>query len=172
MEFILSGGVVLKKCFYLLLISVFLAGCASAPTLETVADEWVQSAAAPVRQILVTLPQEAAVPVSESETGQLYQCDGFELALQRLEAGNLDATLRSVTGYGRDALTVIETETGELTRYDLVWSCLGEEGEQVGRACILDDGNYHYVLSVLIPDHRAAELETVVSEIFQSYSLV
>lgn len=162
----------MKKYVFLLVISLLLTGCGSEATFETVADEWVQSAAAPVRQVLVTLPEEAAVPVSESENGQLYQCDGYEITLQTLESGDLDATLRAVTGHSRKDLTVIETKHNDLKRYDLVWSCLGEEGEQVGRACILDDGNYHYVLSVLIPDHRAAKLETVVSEIFQSYSLV
>ena len=161
----------MKKCFYLLLISVFLTGCGSEATFETVADEWVRSAAAPVRQILVTLPEEAAVPVAESENGQLYQCDGYEITLQTLEAGDLDATLRAVTGHSREDLTVMETELDDLKRYDLVWSCLGEEGEQVGRARVLDDGNYHYVLSVLAEADRAAQLETVISDLFRSYSL-
>ena len=161
----------MKKCILFLLFSVFLTGCGSEATFETVADEWVQSAAAPVRQVLVTLPEEAAVPVSENENGQLYQCDGYEIALQTLESGNLDATLRAVTGHSREDLTVMETEPDNLRRYDLVWSCLGEEGEQVGRACILDDGNYHYVLSVLWEADRAAELETVISDLFRSYSL-
>lgn len=161
----------MKKCILFLLFSVFLTGCGNEATFETVADEWIQSAAAPVRQVLVTLPAEAAVPVSESENGQLYQCDGYEIALQTLESGNLDATLRAVTGHSREDLTVMETEPDNLRRYDLVWSCLGEEGEQVGRACILDDGNYHYVLSVLWEADRAAELETVISDLFRSYSL-
>ena len=161
----------MKKCILFLLFSVFLTGCGSEATFETVADEWIQSAAAPVRQVLVTLPEEAAVPVSESENGQLYQCDGYEIALQTLESGNLDATLRAVTGHSREDLTVMETEPDNLRRYDLVWSCLGEEGEQVVRACILDDGNYHYVLSVLWEADRAAELETVISDLFRSYSL-
>ena len=46
-----------------------------------------------------------------------------------------------------------------------------EEGEQVGRACILDDGSYHYVLSVLAQADRAAELEGVIADLFRSYSL-
>ena len=161
----------MKKCFCLLLISVLLSGCSSTPTFETVADEWVQDVAAPLGEIRLTLPEEAVIPVSESEIGKLYQCDGYEIAVQTLESGNLDATIRTVTGYSREDLTVLETRLDDIRRYDLVWSCLGEQGEQVGRACVLDDGNYHYVLSVLAEADRAHELETVISDLFRSYSL-
>lgn len=161
----------MKKCFFILLLSFFLTGCGSEATFETIADEWVQSAAAPVREILIMLPEEAAIPVSESENGKLYQCEGYEIAIQTLEAGDLEATLRDLTGHERADLTVMETKLNDLKRYDLVWSCLGEEGEQVCRACILDDGNYHYVLSVLAEADRAAQLETVISDLFRSYSL-
>ena len=161
----------MKKCICFLLILVSFTGCGSEPTFETVADEWVQSVAAPMRQITVELPEEAAIPVSESEYGSLYQCDGYEIAVQTLESGDLEATLRTVTGYSREDLTVLETRMDEIRRYDLVWSCLGEQGEQVGRACVLDDGNYHYVLTVLAEADRAAELENLISELFASYSL-
>lgn len=161
----------MKKCVWMLLISVLLSGCGSAPTFETVADEWVQDVAAPLREIRLTLPEEAVIPVSESEIGKLYQCDGYEIAVQTLESGDLDATIRTVTGYSREDLTVLETRLDDIRRYDLVWSCLGEQGEQVGRACVLDDGNYHYVLSVLAEADRAYELETVISDLFRSYSL-
>lgn len=161
----------MKKCVVFLLISVLLSGCGAEEVFETVADEFVQSAAAPMSEILLTLPEDAAAPVSRSENGTLYQCDGYELAVQTLEAGDLDATLRAVTGYGREELTVIETKSGDIKRYDLVWSCLGEEGELVGRACVLDDGNYHYVLSVLAADDRAKEFEDAWEELFSAYAL-
>ena len=161
----------MKKYVLFLLLLVLLTGCGSEATFETVADEWVQSAAAPVREILVTLPEEAAVNVSESDYGCLYQCDGYEIAIQTLEAGDLDATLRTVTGYSREDLTVMETKLADIRRYDLVWSCMGEQGELVGRARVLDDGNYHSVLTVLAQADRAAELEGVIADLFRSYSL-
>ena len=161
----------MRKILVFLLVSLIFAGCGAQETMETVADEWVQSAAAPVAEIHLTLPEEAAAPVSESETGALYQCDGYEILVQTLEAGDLDATLRSVTGYSREDLTVIETWFGDVKRYDLVWSCLGEQGDQVGRACVLDDGNYHYILSVLADAERAGEFEVVWEELFGSYTL-
>lgn len=161
----------MKKSVVFLLLSFMLTGCAAEDTFETVADEWVQSAAAPMGEVFVSLPEEAAAPVSESENGTLYQCDGYEILLQTLASGDLDTTLRTVTGHGREDLTLLETRAGDIKRYDLVWSCLGEEGEQVGRACILDDGNYHYVLTVLADADRAGEFETVWEELFSSYSV-
>jgi hypothetical protein len=122
-------------------------------------------------QITVELPEEAVVPVSESELGKLYQCDGYEIAVQTLQSGDMDATLRTVTGYSREALTLMQTGAGDVDRWEVVWSCMGETGDRVGRACVLDDGNYHYVLSVLADADRAAELETVISDLFRSYSL-
>ena len=161
----------MKKCICFLLILVSFTGCASEPTFETVADEWVQSVAAPMGQITVELPEEAVVPVSESELGKLYQCDGYEIAVQTLQSGDLDATLRTVTGYSRENLTVMETKLADICRYDLVWSCMGEQGELVGRARVLDDGNYHYVLTVLAQADRAAELESTICDLFAGYSL-
>ena len=161
----------MKKTVSVLLISLLLAGCAAEDTFETVADEILQSAAAPMAEILLTLPEEAAAPVAQGETGTLYQCEGYEIALLTLVSGDLDATLRSTTGYGRENLTVIETRLGKIKRYDLVWSCLGEQGDQIGRACVLDDGNYHYVLSVLGEADRAGEFAEVWEELFSSYAL-
>ena len=161
----------MKMCVGLLLVALILGGCAAEDTFETLADEWYQGEAAPMAEVLLELPEEAVTPVSESESGTLYQCDGYELLLQTLEAGDLDATLRQITGRGREELTVMETRFRDGKRYDLVWSCLGETGDQIGRACILDDGNYHYVLTVLADARRAGEFEAVWEELFSSYSL-
>ena len=161
----------MKKWIVIVLTALMLTGCAARETMETVADEWVRSAAAPVAELHLTLPEEAAAPVSESENGALYQCDGYEIYVQTLESGDLDATLRLVTGYGREDLTLIETRISGGKRWDLVWSCMGEAGDQVGRACVLDDGNYHYVLAVLAEAERAMEFESAWEELFGGYSL-
>jgi hypothetical protein len=79
--------------------------------------------------------------------------------------------LRRITGFGREHLTVMETQFPGGKRYDLVWSCMGENGEQVGRACLLDDGNYHYVLSTLADASRAGEFDETWEALFGSYSL-
>lgn len=161
----------MKKCLGFLLVFLLFSGCAAEETFETIADDLVQSVTAPMAQVILELPEDAAAPASESDAGQLYLCDGYEILVQTMAAGDLDATLRSVTGYNREELTLMQTGNEGIRRYDLVWSCLGEKGDRVGRAAILDDGNYHYVLSVLTDADRAREFETVISELFESYSL-
>lgn len=161
----------MRKYAIFLLLSLLLAGCAAEETFETVADEWVQSVAAPVRDVNLTLPEDAAAPVSAGEKGVLYQCDGYEIMVETLSSGDLEATIREVTGYSRENLTVLETRTGDVKRYDMIWSCLGEQGQQLCRGCILDDGNYHYVLTALAEAERAGEYEEIWNELFSGYSL-
>lgn len=160
----------MKKWWLLLMICAMLSGCGAEETFETVADEFLEVAAVQ-RQILVELPPEAAASASESDAGTIYICDGYEIMLQTLTGGDLDATLRTVSGYGREELTVVESRQGDYKRYDLVWACAGEEGERIGRGAVLDDGNYHYVLCVLSDADRVQEYEEVWSALFSSYSL-
>lgn len=160
----------MKKWWLLLMICAMLWGCGAEETFETVADEILEVAAVQ-RQILVELPPEAAAPASESDAGTIYICDGYEIMLQTLSGGDLDATLRAVSGYGREELTVVESRQGDYKRYDLVWACAGEEGERIGRGAVLDDGNYHYVLCVLSDADRVQKYEEVWSALFSSYSL-
>ena len=160
----------MKKWWLLLMICAMLWGCGAEETFETVSDEILEVAAVQ-RQILVELPPEAAAPASESDAGTIYICDGYEIMLQTLTGGDLDATLRTVSGYGRKDLTVVESRQGDYKRYDLVWACAGEEGERIGRGAVLDDGNYHYVLCVLSDADRVQEYEEVWSALFSSYSL-
>ena len=161
----------MRKWAIFLLLSLLLAGCAAEETFETVADEWVQSVAAPVRDVNLTLPEDAASPVSAGEKGVLYQCAGYEIMVETLSSGDLEATLREVTGHSRENLTLLETRTGDVKRYDMIWSCLGEQGQQLCRGCILDDGNYHYVLTVLAAAEQAGEFEQEWNDLFSSYSL-
>ena len=160
----------MKKWWLLLMICAMLSGCGAEETFETVSDEILEVAAVQ-RQILVELPPEAAAPASESDAGTIYICDGYEIMLQTLTGGDLDATLRTVSGYGRKDLTVVESRQGDYKRYDLVWACAGEEGERIGRGAVLDDGSYHYVLCVLSDADRVQEYEEVWSALFSSYSL-
>ncbi len=160
----------MKKWIFLLMFCLMLSGCGAGETFETLADEIWEVAAVP-RQVLAVLPPEAAAPASESDEGAIYICDGYEILVQTLAGGDLDATLRSVSGYGREDLTVVETRQGDVKRYDLVWACVGEEGERVGRCAVLDDGSYHYVLCVLADADRVQEYTEVWEAVFASYAL-
>lgn len=160
----------MKKWMLLLVVCAMLSGCAAEETFETVADEIWEVAAVP-RQVELELPPEAAAPASESEEGKIYICDGYEITLQTLPGGDLDESIRTVSGYGREDLTVMASQQGEWKRYDLVWVCAGEEGERICRGAVLDDGSYHYVLCVLSDSDRTEEYEEAWSALFSSYSL-
>lgn len=154
------------------LAALLLTGCGVQDTFETVSDVAVQSVSTAARQVLLTLPEEAAVCVFEdAQTGSLYLCDGYSISLQTLQGGDLDRTLRTVTGYGREQLTLMQTAQPDAKRYECVWSAAGEGEDQVGRAVILDDGSYHYVLSAMAGESSAGDLTETWQEIFRSFGL-
>ena len=159
----------MKRCVCAVLTVLFLCGCGAEETLETLSDEWIVPAMAQPRKISARLPEEALVPVLEQDDRQLYMADGYELMLETLAAGDLDATIRHLSGYAREDLTVIETRQEDADRYDFVWTTAGETGQRLGRGVILDDGNYHYCLSVL---RDQGETLIVWRDVFGSFSLV
>ena len=65
----------------------------------------------------------------------------------------------------------MESFRGNAKRYDCVWTAAGEGEDQVGRACILDDGSFHYVVSVMAGQSRSGELQPVWQDIFDSFRL-
>ena len=150
---------------------IMLGGCGKQPVMETVADSWVETAA-PCRDLSVKLPAEAAAPVLQSpENGKLYSCDGYMLMVQTLPGGDLDSTMRQITGFSRQQITCIETEVNSVKQYSCVWSSVGEGGDYVGRAKILDDGSYHYAVSVMAEFAEAGELASTWQEILNSVNL-
>ena len=162
----------MKKFCCLLLGGLLLCGCSAQETFEQVYDELLLPVVAPMGELKLTLPEEAGVPTLVSETGdRLYFCDGYTLAVQTLEAGDLDQTLQSLCGYGRQDLTVLETREGTLDRYDWVFTCIGEEGTQLGRGAILDDGNYHYCATVMAQEAASGSLTGQWDAIFRSMHL-
>lgn len=158
-----------KKWCVLLVLALCLSGCGQIRVYETVSDLYIQPEAVP-RSVSLTLPEEAAAPVSVNASGdQLYVCDGYTITVQTLPGGDLEQTLRTVTGYGRAGLTIISQQQEGLKRYDMAWSSTGEGGDQVGRTAVLDDGIYHYVLSVMAPSENSGELEAVWQSLFRSF---
>ncbi len=162
----------MKKWVWIALAALLLTGCGTEETFETVSDELVQSVAAEVREVYVVLPQEAVTPVLEGDGSKMYICGDYEIYQQTLESGDFSATVRSVSGYEPDDITIMETMQGDCRRYDLVWASAGEIGDRVGKACILDDGNYHYVLSVMGDADTANEHKLVWQAMFASFSLI
>lgn len=155
----------------LFLLGLLMAGCARQETFETVADEWIQPVMASPREVSVRLPEGAVAPVLDSDSEQVYLCDDYELILETRTSGDLDGTLQALTGYSRDALTVLTTQWNDVARYDFVWTSAGENGDVLGRGVVLDDGQYHYCMSVLRDASDTKKSQIVWSDVFQSFTL-
>lgn len=161
----------MRKCWIFLILPLILCGCGEVETLETIADPVVQTIAAKPAPVEVSLPDGAVAPVLESDTEQVYTAEDYEIILETLSAGDLNATIRALSGYEKDNLTVMETKQGDVRRYEFVWTSAGEGGDRLGRAVILDDGSYHYCLSVLRDADTKRNTQIVWNEVFESFQL-
>lgn len=160
----------MKRILLVLLMSLLLAGCAEAELGETVADVWQEAVtvAAP-RETRLELPGEAVACAMESDTGRLYFGDGYEVMVQTLSSGDLDATIRALTGFDREDITVLQSQS-DPKRWEFAWASAGEGGERLGRGVVLDDGNYHYCLTVL-QDADDDDCQIIWSQVFNSFEL-
>lgn len=161
----------MRKLWIVLMIGLFLVGCGAEETYETVADEIDVPAGAVPQQIYMELPEEAVLPAMESDSGTIYFCRDFEVSVQTVEAGDLRKTIQSVSGFEPEKLTVMQTRDSLADRYEFVWTSAAELGEQINRAAILDDGNYHYILTATADADLAKEYGEVWNGLFQSFSL-
>lgn len=171
MRMFLLGGICLKKCLPALILALLLCGCASEETFETVADDFVIPVMAQPKEISVRLPDNAVAPVLESDGEQVYLCDDYEIIIETQESGDLQKTIQNLCGYDKDQLTVMQTQEGSVSRYEFVWVSAGENGDRLGRAVILDDGSYHYCMSVL-RDAEGEKSQVVWSDVFASFTLL
>lgn len=158
------------KMMAIVLCVLLLSGCAAVETFETVSDELVQPVMAQERKITVSLPEEAVAAVVEAGDGsKLYLCDGYTVCLQTMEAGDLQRTIRSLSGFDRDQLTVLERKCDGGQRYEWVWSAAGEGGDQLCRATVLDDGAYHYCLTAMADAEAGATVQGTWDTVFSSF---
>ena len=161
----------MKKMGIAAALLFLLCGCAQEPVLETVADDLIQPVMAQPRQTTVQLPDDAVAPVLESDSAQMYLCQDYELVIETLSSGDLDATVRTISGYPAQELTLLKTQQGDADRYDFVWVSAGETGERLGRGVILDDGNYHYCMSVLRDADTTETSQISWRNVFESFAL-
>lgn len=161
----------MKKSVCFLLMTLLLTGCRAQETFETVADEMALPVMATPGHITVQLPGETAMPVFENDNGRVYVCNDYEIVVETLEAGDLERTMQELTGLGWDDLSVVETFSDGISRYEFVWAAAGESGEQVGRGVILDDGNYHYCLSVLRDAEMSEKTQVNWDQVFSSFAV-
>lgn len=164
-------GLKLRKLWFLLGCILMLFGCGVQDTFETVADDLAVSSPLPA-QVVVFIPEDAATPVMEAEDGsKLYLCDAYSVSVQTLHNTDINTTLKELTGFLPEKLTVIHTNTHEMDQYSCVWSAAGEGVPQVCRALILDDGAYHYAVTVMADQDRAGALEETWKTIRSSVEL-
>ena len=161
----------MKVMILFAIAALLFSGCGGEETLETISDELVLPVMAQPGEIQVELPGEAAMPAMESDTGRMYLASDYEIYIQTLEAGDLEKTIRSLTGYDKEDLTVIQTGSQGVSRYEFVWTCAGETGDQIGRGVVLDDGNYHYTMTVLRDADTTETSQIVWNDVFSSFAL-
>lgn len=163
----------MKKILTVLMIAVLLCGCGAQETFETVADLIPVEPVASPQQFYISLPEEAASPTFQDDnSAELYVCSGYTISKQITESGDLEKTLKDITGKSAEELQLIKTQMNTCDRYDFVWTAAGEDGLQLGRACILDDGNFHYAVSVMAEETAVGELQPTLQEMFASCKLL
>lgn len=149
---------------------LLLTGCAAAETFETIADVYGEQQMPEPRQVVLNIPKDAAEQAIVGACGTLYLCDGFEITVETHAAGDINATLRHLTGFESDELTVMETAQLGLSRYECVWTAAGEGGDTVGRAAVLDDGNYHYCVTVMASAENTGKLQETWNDLLSNFS--
>ncbi len=161
----------MKKALCVLLMMLVLSGC-SQEEYETMADEYTPMPPQPRADMVLALSQEVETAALESEGRQsLYFCDGYTVCQETFASGDLDATLRQITGFSREQLTLVTQNQGGIKRYDFVWTCTGEGGDQVCRGSILDDGSYHYAVTAMAGEEKAGALKDDWNQLFASFSI-
>ena len=162
----------MKKC-WILVLAFLLVGCSKQMPLETLGDTYVQPVMAEQWQLVMDIPLDAGVQVMESEeAGKLYFCEDYLVAVQTVASGDLSKTFRLVTGYEKDRLEILQTQKDGRKRYECVFVSTGEGETLVGRACVLDDGNYHYVITAMAGESVSGELVDEWNNLFASIRLV
>lgn len=162
----------MKKFGWLTMVMVLLlTGCQSVPTFETLGNVYAPQPAADRQRIELSLPEEAAAQTVVGNQGTIYFCDGYEIVLETFSAGDLNSTVRSLTGFDAETLTVMQTKRDGYTCYECVWTSAGENGFQTGRTKILDDGAWHYSLTVLAPAEASVQLQQQWQQMFESFGL-
>ena len=157
----------MKKIVILMATAMLLGGCSAPADFETMKDTYGEQQLPAKQEVVFTLPKDASAQVMQSTYGQLYFCDGYDITIQTFSSGDLDATLRQLTGFGREKLSVIETNG----RYECVWTAAGEDGNVVGRAVILDDGSYHYCMTAMADEDEVLQLRDAWKALFDSFIL-
>lgn len=154
-----------------LLFGVFLCGCRGGESFEVIADNVGELPVIEPAKVEVKIPEDGTLAVMSGSDWQCYEGENYQIILQTYPSGDLNQTLQNITGYNKDHLSVMEISGENIDKYLCAWSAVSEEGELVGRCTVLDDGVYHYCLSVLVDAEVSGEIRDTVDAVFATYSL-
>ena len=162
-----------KLCIFLLAVFL-LAGCAEKKTYETISDGLETPKLPKKLEMVAVMPEGATSPVfSTADAGKLYEYENCTITIQAVTAGDFSGLIRDVTGYTKENLQIMESVQAGLQSFQVVWTSTGEGQTQVGRACILTDGNYYYVLTAMVPESKAGALSKgELKEMFASFRAI
>lgn len=162
----------MKNIFLFFLVGLLMTGCSAADTFETLGPIQHQPDALPtMASVQLSLPESASEQTFGGSPDTVYECAGYTLVLQTLAAGDFNRTVRTLSGFSPEKLTVMESTMEQGKRYDWVWTAVGESGDLVCRASVLDDGNYHYCIYTLAPAQSAGTLAEEWNTLFASFCL-
>ena len=163
------GGMNVKKLWIIGALAMLLCGCGAQETFETIGQ--IEQPVQPKPwSAMYELPEDAGKPVIEGENeGALYMCKDYSISIQTLPGGDLNRTLQQCTGFSADNLQIMHTKAETADRYDTAWAASSENGDQVGRLTVLDDGHYHYVLAVMADAQKAGQLAEAWQTLFRSF---
>lgn len=150
----------MKRILLCLMVGMMLGGCASEPVYETIGNamEDTRPVSAP-GTIELTLPEDAQMQVIDDEYGsKSYRIGDWEVWTQICDGGDINATLEQLTGISAEALTVMEYRLQDMPCSEVAWITTTDEGSLVCRTAVLDDGNYHYCISLMMPEEEAEVL--------------
>ena len=161
----------MKKILLVILCLLCFSGCTAQETMETVTDELAISAGAVAAEVTISFENEDAALFSGADGSKLYLFDGYCVVVQTLEGGDIAKSVHAITGFAKENLTVMQTEKDGLTSYEYVWCTTGEREDQICRGMILDDGAYHYAVTVMADYTQAGAMQDTWETVLDSVML-
>lgn len=155
----------------ILSLGVVLSACSGTEPFEVISDSIVEYPTPTPARVQLKIPDDAALSVMNSSEGQSYEGDHYQIIVQTYPSGNLEETLQLITGYSKNQLNLMEMSERDYNKYLCAWSSVSEEGDLVGRCTVLDDGRFHYCLTVLMDAQVSGKIRKDIDALFADYSL-
>ena len=163
----------MKKWVIWVIAAAVLSGCSAQPAYETIGNAWAVSEPAAVQGTMnFALPDGAQMQTMGDDTGAASYCVGqWEIWTQCYPGGDIRFTLEQVSGMSAEAMTIVSSQVHSMPCAQVAWTTNTQDGAQVVRTAVFDDGNYHYCISVSVPEADAGEAGEFFSQILSSVTI-